>query len=815
MTGGNVIQDLRYALRQIRRSPGFAVTVVLTLALSVGVATAVFCVIDTVILRPLPYAHPDRIVAIETHSQSGYTQPASWPSYKDERAQVRSFAALAGYNDFFKATMETASSGPVLLDTVHSTDNFFRVLGVQPLLGRTYLPGEEEDGKSDVAVLSNEVWQSYLGGDRNVLNQSIKLDGRAYTIIGVMPAGFRYPIGKRNLVYTPRLIDHSWMHNRGSHWMRTVALLKDGVTREQAQADLGQVLANIGRAYPDSDGGRTVKLIPLAQSITAQTKGPLWTLLAAVLAVLAIGCVNIAGLLLARGVKRQREMAMRVAVGAGRRRLLGQVLTEGILLALIGAAAGGLLASGMLTVMRVFLMKALARGADIQMNWAVLSAALAVAVLVSLIASLYPALRMSGTDPNKALKTGGSAGVERSQHRLRSSFVITQVALTMVLLVVAGMLIRVVTRYRHVDLGFDPAHILTTEINLTPTRYAGRDAIADFYQPLADRVQRIPGVRAVGTISTLPIENWGSNSDIHIAGQPPNPPNEIMLSEVRMVSTGYFDVFGIPLRRGRSLSPTLDRPENTAPTVVVNEAFVKKFVPSSLDPTMQRIDDGSKPENWTRIVGVVGNVRQNIYEPPMPEHDYLIDSIAVKDRADLLNGMSLVVRYDGDAVLIIPALRNALHEVDPTVPFKEATTMSDVVSETLVFERMESWLFGIFAALALVLALVGIYGLISHEVEQGTRDIGVRMALGASRLRILNMVLQRVSWMLGAGAIAGLLLTVLVRKVIGVVIYFDTQKEAGSFLLLALLLVAAGMFAALIPARRAASVEPMRALRTE
>jgi predicted permease len=815
MGGASVIQDLRYAMRQIRRSPGFALTVVMTLALSVGVATAVFCVIDTVILRPLPYTNAARILAIETRSQSGYTQPASWPSYKDERAQVRGFEALAGYNDFFKATMETASSGPVLLDTVHSTDNFFRVFGVQPLLGRTYLPGEEEDGKSDVAVLSYEVWQSYFGGDRNVLNQSVKLDGRAYTIIGVMPAGFRYPIGRRNLVYTPRLIDHSWMHNRGSHWMRTVALLKDGVSREQAQADLGQVLANIGRAYPDSDGGRTVKLLPLEQSITAKTRGPLWTLLGAVLAVLAIGCVNIAGLLLARGVKRQREMAMRVAVGAGRTRLLGQVLTEGILLAFIGAVGGVLLASAMLTAMRAFLMKALARGADIHMNWAVLAAALTTAVLVSLIASIYPALRMSGTDPNRALKTGGSAGVERSQHRLRSSFVVTQVALTMVLLVVAGMLIRVVTRYRHADLGFDPAHVLTTQINLTPTRYAGRDAIADFYEPLADRVQRIPGVRAVGIISLLPIESWGSNQDIHIAGQPPNPPNEIMLSESRMVSTGYFEVFGIPLRGGRSLSPTLDRPGNTAPTVVVNEAFVKKFIPTSLDPTIQLIDDASKPENWTRIVGVVGNVRQNIYEPPLPEHDYLIDSIALKDRADLLNGMSLVLRFDGDAALIVPALRNALHAVDATVPFKEAHTMSEVVSDTLVFERMESWLFGIFATLAMVLALVGIHGLISHEVEQATRDIGVRMALGASRTRILNMVLQRVSWMLGAGAMAGLLLTVLVRRIIGMVIYFDTKQEAGSFLLLGLLLVAAGMLAALIPARRAASIEPMRALRTE
>ena len=604
------------------------------------------------------------------------------------------------------------------------------------------------------------------------------------------------------------------MQQRGSHWLRTVARIKDGVTFEQAQADLQHVFADIGRTYPESDGGRTVHLRPLAESVIGQSKGPLWTLLGAVLAVLAIGCVNLAGLLLARGVKREREMAMRTAIGAGRARLIRQVLTEGVLLALLGAAGGVLLATGLLDLMRLFLIKALARGADIHMNWAVLGAGIAVSVLVSVAASLYPALRLSGLDPNRALKSGGNTGVDRGQHHVRSVFVIIQIALTMLLLVVSSLLIRVVTRYRHVDLGFDPNHILSTPINLTPSRYAGRDVLADFYQPLAARVLQIPGVRAVGAISILPIENWGSNSDVHIAGQPPNPPQEIMLSEVRYVTSGYFDVFEIPLHRGRLLSPAFDRPGGT-PTALVNETFVKKFIPAGLDPLGQVIDSDPESKNWTKIVGVVANVRQSIYDPPLPEHDYLIDSMPLKYHTEMLNGISLVLRFDGDAGAIVPALRSAIHEVDPTVPFKSASTMTEIVSETLVFERMESWLFGIFAGLALLLALVGLYGLVSHEVEQSTRDIGVRMALGASRQNILAMVMRRVAWMLASGTAAGIVLTIFARKLIGIVIYFEAQREAGGLLAIAFLLVTMGLLAALLPAARAASIEPMQALRTE
>jgi predicted permease len=810
-----LLQDLRYALRQLRKAPGFASTVILTLALSIGAATAVFCVIDAVVLRPLPYANPDRIINFDTHSGSGYMQPASWPSYKDERAQVKSFSVLAGYFKWVDVAV-VAPNGPAVLPAVNTSDNFFDVFGVHPLLGRTFLPGEQEAGRNDIVVLAYDTWMKHFGGAPSAIGSPVTIDGRVYTVIGVMPAGFGFPLNMRDGVYRPLHTNAApWMQTRGGHFLRSVGRLKDGVTLSQAQAELTQVFAGLSKAYPDTDGGRTVRLQLLSDWKSSDTRGALWTLLAAVFAVLAIGCVNIAGLLLARGVKREREMAMRVAIGAGRMRILRQMFTEGLLLALIGSAAGVAMAAGLLNVMRAFLIKALERGAEIHLNFAVLSASVAIAVLVSLAATLYPALRLSGIDPNRALRAGGSAGTGRGEHRVRAGFVITQVALTLVLLVVAGMLIRSVTRYRHVDLGYDSSHVLTDYLHIAPTRYEGRDVLSGFFQPLLERVRAIPGVKAAGLIDMLPIDSWGSNSDVHITGQPAYPANKEMLAENRMVSTGYFDVFGIPLRQGRAFSHALDLPENKAPTVVVNEAFVRKFSLAPLAFSTPHIDDHEKADERTAIVGVAGNIRQDLREEPLAEMDYLLDEVPVKDRAAAMSTMVLVVRTDGDPKAVIPALRNALHDVDATVPLADPRTMTEVISEQLAFERMEGWLFGIFASLALVLALVGLYGLVAHEVEQSTRDIGVRMALGATRDRILGMVMRRVAWMLGTGAIAGLALTFAARKLIGVVIFLDPQKEAGEIAFITVALVGAGLLAALIPAARAASIEPMQALRAE
>ena len=809
-----LVQDFRFALRQMQKSAGFALITVLTLSLGVGAATAIFSVVHAVILNPLPYARPQEIFIPQTIAREGYTQPFSWLSYLDLQAQNHSFAAFSGVWDFHNVNLETPS-GPVGLQSVQGSDDFFNVFGVAPLLGRTFRPGEDQPGKSDVAVLSYTVWRTNFGGRANVIGQTLQLDGKPYTCIGVMPAGFRYPLSALRAIYTPLQPDPAWAKSRGSHWLRTVGRLKPGMTAAQAQADLNNVMANLGRAYPDTDDGRRLRLISLAKSVTGSNAGSLWALSAAVLAVLLIGCVNVAGLLLARGVKREREIALRAAVGARRSRLVRQILTESLLLAAMGAGGGAMLAVLLLAAMRTFLTHAMARGSEVHMNLPVLLAALAISTIASVAASLYPALRLSGTDPNQALRSGGGAGTARTHHRLRSLFIICQVALSLVLLVVAGVLLRTVSGYLGTNPGFDVRHTLAAEIDLSPARYEGRDTWANVYQPLLDRVNHISGVQAAGLINIVPIQGWGSNSEIHITGQPPYPANEISLAEQRYVSTGYFDAMGIRLLRGRRLSPAIDLPTNKSTAIVVNEAFVKKFVPSHLDPVGQHLDDSDDTDHKSGIVGVVTDVRQNLMEAPLPEMDVLLSSVPAKYSGLLLMSTNLVVRTAADPKKIIPQLRSIFHDIDPTLPFRTPKTMEEIIGDQLVMQRMESWLFGIFAGLAVLLAVVGIYGLISHEVETGTREIGIRMALGASRLGVFARGMRRISVLLSLGMVVGLGLTFAAQKLISTVALLQFGHEAGLLAVLALMLAAAGLLAALIPLRRAASTDPMEALRME
>jgi predicted permease len=819
--------DVRFAVRQLMKSPGFAATAVLALGMGIGAASAIFSVLDTVLLRPLPFDHQERLVYPFMKGRTGGSTPSSVPTYYDERAQLSAFDAMAGYSTLDRINLErpdaAGSVSSVSLPAVKTTDNFFNVFGVRPTLGRTFLPGEDLPGKDNVAVLSHEVWKANFNGDKDLVGKVVHLDGSPYTVVGVMPPGFRYPLYRTQAIYTPLHAPDNWRKARGFHWMRTVGRMRAGVTIEQAQADIDRVMANLGKAYPEQEGGHTATLIPLAIEVNgfgsdqhARMAGPMRTLALAVMALLGIACVNVAGLLLARGVKREREMALRAAVGAGRKRLIRQLMNESLVLAAAGLSLGLLMSWVLLKAMNVFLIEALARGADVKLNWAVVALAAAASLGTSILAALAPALRLSGTDPNAALRSGAAGtGTGLGQHRLRSGFVITQVALSLVLLMLAALLLRNLQAELKTDLHFDAKHILAVQLSLSRGRYDNRDPLTTFYEPLLERVAAIVGVKGAGLIDVLPIAEFGNGYEIHITGQPPYPKNAAMGAETRQVSTGYFDAMGIKLVRGRELSPPLDRPEDQAAKMVVNEAFRKKFFADGGDPVGAHIDDADKPEGKSGIVGMVTDIRQELENPPSPEMDWLIDAIPVANRADSLRNMFLLVRTDGDAKALVPMLRDAVRQIDATVPFRAAQTMEEVVSEQLIMERMESWLFGIFAAFALLLAVIGLYGLISHEVELRTREIGIRMALGSTRGTVMAQVLRRVALLIVSGTAAGWVLALAASKILASVIEIHAAQDLGVLAGVSVGMAVVGMLTSIGPARGAASIEPMQALRSE
>jgi predicted permease len=802
------LQDIRYAIRQLHKAPGFSLTIVLTIALTISLTAAIFSVLFTVLIRPLPFHRPDRIVAVQPRSATGYAHPASYPDYLDWRQMNGGFQTLAGYKSVGSVNFEN-SEGPVALRLVSATDNFFDVFGVPPLLGRSFAAGEDQPGRNDVVILSHEVWRRYFSGRASVVGEAVKIDGRPYSVIGVMPASFRFPLNESDAVYTP--IHPTRQQNaRRNYWLSTIGRLKDGLTLQQAEADMGRVIDDQARASADSKDSR-INLTEMPTFVMGETRNHMRLLLYAVLALLAIGCVNIAGLLLIRGVKRDRELALRMALGAGKWRVVKQMLMEALIFSIVGAGVGIPLAYGLLQVTRALLTTALTRGSEVALNGQALATSIIAAILITFLASLVPSLRVPLTELNLRLRAGGGAvGASRGQSRLRAAFVVTQFALGLVLLVISGLLFVSFTKLRNADLGFAPDHILTTEVNLSPGHYAARDAVTEFYYPLLEKVRSIPGVRAAGLIQMLPIQNSGWNTEIRVIGLPPLSQNSEQLAEYRIVSPGYFEVFQNQLVSGRLPDAGLDTP-TSQPVVVVNEAFVKKFIPAGQDPIGKQLDDDQK----ATIIGVVRNVRQNIYQAPLAEVDYAMSQIPSNETLRVVGRMRLIIRADNDPLSVAPDLRRVLSGVDPTLPFRTPETMTEVISDTLIFERLENWVFGSFAGVALLLAVIGMYGLIGHEVELSTRDIGVRVALGATRGHILWSIYRRVTWMVVMGLGIGLALTLAIQRYFQSVVAIHLKNDAGYVVALCLFLGVLGLSAALFPALHAANIQPMEALKDE
>ncbi len=808
----NLGRDVRFALRQMGRAPGFAVVAISTLALGIGAAAAMFSVIDAVVLKPLPYPNAARIMRINTTAAAHYSQPESWPEMLDLQRLNRSFSQVAGVANGGGVTLKTADRA-VYLHAVQSTSNFFDLFGVAPVLGRTYLPGEDQPGKSHVVVLSYSVWQQFFDSDKGVVGRTVDLDGSPYTVIGVMPAGFRVQFDASNVVYTPLQLTAELMKNRGSHWLPAWGLLKPGVTAAQATADIDHVFAVLGKQFPEQEKGKTAHVISLQESMHLNEHGKddhneLWLLLAAVGAVLLIACTNVAGLLLARGLRREREMAVRAALGAGRGRLAAQTLTESVVLGLAGGVCGIGLGELLLAAMKQFLEKSFARGGDVKLNMMVTAATFVVALLAAVGAGLIPAWRSARPKASQALKSGLGAGTSRGQHRLRATFVVVQVALSLVLLVCSGLLLQGLRAKLLTNLGFNAKNLLTLEVDIPTGDYKTRDFVTALIDPLEQRVAAIPGVTAVGSNDLMPILQWGSNSTLTLVGHAPDPSSDERLTEVRFVTPGYLAAMQLPLVKGRDIS-TADT-KDSQPVAVVNEAWAKEFLKPGEDPLSQAFND--KPP--TRIVGVAASGRQDITEQPMAEADFPFSQMPDMWKA-FIPQFYLFVRTDVAPTSIVPALRRALQEVAPNVAFRTPETMESVLDDALVTDRMLSWLFGLFAAIAVLLTAVGIYGLLSQEVASRTRDIGLRMALGATRSEVARLMLVRTGLLLSVGVGVGLAGVFASQSVLKAIVPIHAAQSAGPIAAVVMVLALVGLGAAAVPVRRAAHVEPMEALRTE
>src|SRR5215469_2000842 len=775
-------QDLHYALRQLRKSPGFAAVAVITLAVGIGATAAVFSVIDAVVLRPLPYNNVNRIVDVQASSGSGSHQPMSWPAYLEMRNLSSSFEALAGYEDYWGMTLSMGKKAQYL-NVTQGSDNFFTVFGVRPLLGRTFLPAEDQPGKNDVVVLSYDVWRQTFNADPEVVNKVVRLDGRPYVIIVVMPAGFRFPFRKTNLIYIPTHVRPHWDTDWGTNWLLTVGRLKPETTIEQAQAEMTHVIEEIGQQHAATNTGWSAHLAPIATTLHETRTGgselsEVGVMLGAVLAVLLVACANIAGLLLARSVSREREMSLRVAVGAARGRLIRQLLVENALLGLLGGGAGLLLASGLLSTMKVFLAHAFMRGANIQLNLAVIWTTLGAGVLSSMGAGLIPAWRTSRTSPSQSMTSGGKVGTSRRQRDLRAGFVVVQVSLSFVLVVFSGLLLFTLQRMFETNLGFSTRNLLTLAVNIPSGDYKG-NFVTSLIEPLEQRAQTIPGVTAAGFIDQMPVIGYGSSWTPHIVGLPPDPPNRQRLAETRSITSGYFEAMGLGIVRGRNFTAQ-DTP-SSEPVAIVNEAFVKEFLTAGQDPLAQAFQQGPGRPN-VAIVGVARDARQDLFGKGRPEVDFPFSQLSQEAQQSIGSlSVTLLVRTTVPLTTIVPQLRKALLDVAPTVAFQTPQTMDDVLNDALITNRMQSWLFGIFAGIALLLAIIGIYGLLMQEVTSRIRDIGVRMALGATRVGIVQMVVKRVALLIALGLGSGALGAILLRRVVTSVL--TIQYDSGGIVI--------------------------------
>jgi putative ABC transport system permease protein len=799
----NFWQDLRYGFRLLVHNPGFTAVAVLTLGLGIGANTAIFTVVNAVLLKPLSYANAEQMVmALENNLAKGWSSFAVSPAnFADWRKQNHVFDPLVAFQG--GGYVLTGQGEPEQLFGQQTTDGFFRLTGVEPALGRAFRPEEFETGKNRVVILGHALWQRRFGGSPEVLGKAVTFSGESYTVIGVMPKGFRIPQGADLLA--PLALTPDMLASRGAHYLIAMGRLKPGVTLQQAQSEMSGIATALAKQYPDTNTGWNATLEPLFEAIVGEVRPALLALFAAVGFVLLIACGNVTNLLLARGASRQKEMALRAALGAGRIRIIRQLLTESVLLALAGGAIGLLIGEWGIELLRTLQPANLPRMQDLSISSSVFLFTFGLSLLTGLVFGSAPALLISRSRLSETLKEGGRGSGSGGRHRLRGALVVAQVALSLVLLVGAGLQVRSFLHLMEVNPGFDSTNVLTMGVSLPQTKYPDGDKQKAFIQRALENLQVLPGVKSAAVVSSIPMGDADLIYSLAVEGRP-TPQGQEPSANWYSVSPDYFRTMRIPLVKGRLFT---EQDDSAAQRVaVINESLARRIFPGE-DPIGRQIRMGIDSNTVRHIVGIVkdvkhyaleGNFTMQMYEPY---------------RQQPMDTMVFLLRTDTDAASLTSAARRSIFALDKDQPVSEAHTLEELVSASASQRRFNTLLIGFFAVVALVLAAVGIYGVVAYSVAQRTHEIGVRMALGAQKRDVFSLVLRQGMLLVVAGVALGLAGAMALTRLISQLLFNVSALDATTFLSTPLLLAAVALLACYLPARRASRVDPMVALRYE
>jgi putative ABC transport system permease protein len=803
-----LILDLRHSARSLARNPGFTIVAIAVLALGIGVNAAIFSVVSAVLIRPLPYLEPDRLVELFLPVPGGDLRgPVSAIDFEDWREQNHVFKDLALVNTFSRGLTLTGRGEPEQLETAYVHPALFATLGIQPAVGRALVVDDNGLGRNRVVVLSHGLWSRRFGADPAIAGRMVTLDGQPFTIAGVMPPAYRFPEATTDVWAPESLIDAARApRRRDTRYQRVIARLDRGVTIEQAHVEMNTIAARLMTQHPDTNAGRSiVTIVPLRPAIVGEsTRAAMLILLGAAAFVLLIACANVGNLLLERTVARRHEVGVRLALGAGRLRIVRQVMSESLLLAFAGGALGLLAATWSLDALLILASDSLPTQNVVAVDGWVLGFALAACIVSAVVCGIVPAIRISRADPQRLVRAGSrgsTAGLE--QRRFRGALVVAEVALAFVLVVGAILMLTSFGQLLRVDPGFDPKGLLTVSMNASSSRYPERQGYLAFYRELLDRVEQVPGVQVVGSTRNLPLRDTPETWPVGIDGQPPVPAGREPLIAVHQVSPGYFRAMAIPLLEGRVFAAGDRNPD--AGVGIVSRAMARRFWPSGT-PVGQVVHYGPRT---VRIVGVVGDVRQMRLESGGQA------AIYVPQEEDPRRGFTLVIRTFGDPGALAPIVRREILAVDPEHPILRMATMEQVRGEAMARPRLMTFLLGIFGGLALVLAFLGVYGVVAYAVSMRTHEFGVRMALGARPRDVFSIVLREGASLALAGILAGTIAALIVTRFLSSQLFEIGTIDGSVFVAVGGLLLGASVMASLLPALRATRSDPLAALHCE